>query len=85
MGAVGVLAVFATGLVVDGLVLDSLLPVPWPVRRTEYGPAVAGLAASSGLGAGRNLVGRMGATESPPCATGAASARTVLTGAGTES
>lgn len=39
---------------------------PPAAGRTEYGPAVAGLA-SSGLG--RNFVGRMGATESPPCET----------------
>jgi hypothetical protein len=64
--ALGVLAF--TGLV-DGLGFESLLLGPWPGRRTEYGPAVAGLAASSGFGAGRNFVGRIGATESPPCAT----------------
>lgn len=34
----------------------------WSWPRTEYGPAVAGRAAISG----RLLVGRIGATESPP-------------------
>lgn len=51
---------------VEGLVFDSLLPIPGPVRRTEYGPAVEGLVASSGRGVGLNFVGLIGATESPP-------------------
>lgn len=37
-------------------------------RLTEYGPAVAGLWIS---GRGRDLMGRKGATESPPCDTDA--------------
>jgi hypothetical protein len=49
-----------------GLALLSLLLGAWPGLRTEYGPAVAGLATSSGRGAGRNLVGRTGATDRPP-------------------
>lgn len=60
--ALGVLAF----LVAEGLVLVSLLLGAWPGRRTEYGPAVAGLATSSAFGAGRNLVGLIGATERPP-------------------
>lgn len=49
-------------LVVEGLMVSLLLGA-WPGRLTEYGPAVAGLAIS---GRGRNLVGRIGATERPP-------------------
>lgn len=50
-------------LVAEGLVVvDSLLPV-LPGLLTEYGPAVAGLGAISGL---LNLAGRIGATERPP-------------------
>ena len=87
-GLVGILlgvALFALGVlafvarVVDGLV-PSLFVGPCPGRLTEYGPAVAGLAASSGRGAGRNFVGRIGATERPPCATVVDSGRG-LTGA----
>ena len=59
--ALGVLAF----LVADGLVPVSLLVGAWAGRRTEYGPAVAGLAISSAFGAGRNLVGRIGATDRP--------------------
>jgi hypothetical protein len=60
--ALGVLAF----LVAEGLVPVSLLLGAWAGRRTEYGPAVAGLATSSAFGAGRNLVGRIGATDRPP-------------------
>ena len=45
----------------EGLAFASL--EAWLVLLTEYGPAVAGLAASSGL---LDLLGRMGATERPP-------------------
>jgi hypothetical protein len=61
-------------------VLESLLLGPCPGRRTEYGPAVAGRAVSSGRGAERNFVGRIGATERPPCATVVDSDRLALTG-----
>lgn len=63
LDVLGVLAF--NGLVVEGLVVDSVLG-PCPGRRTEYGPAVAGLAASSGRGAAGRFVGRIGATDSPP-------------------
>jgi hypothetical protein len=53
-------------LPVDGLTVDSLLLALWPGLLTEYGPAVAGLAGCSGR---RNFVGRIGATDRPPCAT----------------
>lgn len=43
----------------------------------EYGPAVAGLGAISG----RRLVGRMGATDIPPCARFVGSARERVAGA----
>lgn len=49
-------------LVLVGLIL-SLLAVAWAGLRTEYGPAVAGLAIS---GRGRIFVGRIGATDKPP-------------------
>lgn len=53
-------------LVAVGLVPASLLVGAWAGRRTEYGPAVAGLAISSGFGAGRILALRIGATDRPP-------------------
>lgn len=62
--------------VVEGLIV-SLCEAPWPGLRTEYGPAVAGLAGMSGR---RNFVGRMGATESPPCATVVDDSGRTLTG-----
>jgi hypothetical protein len=52
-------------LVVEGLMVSLLLGA-WVGRLTEYGPAVAGLVIS---GRGRNLVGRIGATDRPPWAT----------------
>lgn len=61
----------------DGLVVSLLLGV-WPGLLTEYGPAVAGRGAISGRG--RNLVGLIGATESPLCETVVDSGRD-LTGA----
>lgn len=70
---------------VEGLVVESLLLGACPGRRTEYGPAVAGRGASSGRDAGRNLVGRMGATERPPWETFVVgSGRVPLTGAASE-
>ena len=63
----GLLALGAIAfLVVVGLVPVSLLVGAWAGRRTEYGPAVAGLAISSGFGVGRILALRIGATERPP-------------------
>ena len=67
-GFLGGLVLLALGVLAfkvldaDGLIVSLLLGA-WPGRRTEYGPAVAGLAIS---GRGRNLVGRMGATDRPP-------------------
>lgn len=64
----GGLVLLALGVLVfrvleaDGLMVSLLLGA-WPGLLTEYGPAVAGLAAISGR---RNLVGRIGATERPP-------------------
>lgn len=55
-----VLVVTAFGLAGGGLISVSIPP------RTEYGPAVAGRGAISG----RFLVGRTGATESPPLVVG---------------
>lgn len=55
-----VLVVTAFGLAGGGLISVSVPP------RTEYGPAVAGRGAISG----RFLVGRTGATESPPLVVG---------------
>lgn len=55
-----VLGVTAFGLAGGGLISVSIPP------RTEYGPAVAGRGAISG----RFLVGRTGATESPPLVVG---------------
>ena len=55
----------------DGLIVESLLLGAWPGRRTEYGPAVAGLAISGRL----NFVGRIGATDKPPCVFTAGSGR----------
>jgi hypothetical protein len=67
---VGLVALLGTALafaIVGLMVEDSaLLLGACAGLLTEYGPAVAGLWIS---GRGRNLVGRIGATESPPCDT----------------
>lgn len=72
------LGVRVLSTLVDGLVFVSLLLGPCPGRLTEYGPAVAGLAVNSGRGAGRNFVGRIGATDKPPWATVVDSGRILI-------